>query len=184
VIRTFKTPIVKEIVDWAVHILAAVALGLLIVNFVAQRTVVDKYSMEPTLMQGDNLLVEKISPKVGYLHVGDIVTVYVPEHVPKNENPIIKRIIAMENDTVEIKDGKVYVNNIPKNEPYTKENYTGEMDPAYSKMTVPRGQIYILGDNRANSLDSRTFGSVPVARVRGKALFRFFPFNKFGTLAR
>lgn len=183
-IYTFKNPVIREIVDWGAHILIAVAIGLLIVNFVAQRTVVDKYSMEPTLFQGDNLLVEKISPKLGYLHVGDIVTVYVPEFVPKNENPIIKRIIAMENDTVEIKDGMVYVNNVLKKETYIKDNYTGEMNPEYSKVTVPKGNIYILGDNRANSMDSRTFGPVPAARVKGKALLRFYPFGRAGKLAR
>ncbi|MEG6611462.1 signal peptidase I [Pseudoclostridium thermosuccinogenes] len=173
----------KEILDWAIHILIALIIAFLIVNFVAQRTIVFNYSMEPTLKEGDNLLVEKISPRLKKFNYGDIVTIDAPETVGEERSPIIKRIIALENDTVEIKDGKVYVNGEAIKEPYIKGSYTQEQNPEYSKMTVPKGMVYVLGDNReALIVDSRTMGAIDMDKITGKAIFRFYPFSKFGSL--
>ena len=94
----------REALDWLIHIVIAVVIGFLIVTFVAQRTVVNKYSMEPTLHAGDNLIVEKISPKLGNLKHGDVVTIVnASEDLKAEGKTIIKRIIALENETVKIK---------------------------------------------------------------------------------
>ena len=171
----------KEVIDWSLHILIAVIVGLLIVRFVAQITIVNKTSMLPTLQHGNVLIVEKISHKLGKLHRGDIVTINDIE-VGGEKEIIVKRVIALENDTVEIKDGKVYVNNKRLEEKYTNGDTTLEVDPKYSKLTVPKGYIYVLGDNRlpGQSLDSRTVGPVKIKQIRGKVIFRLLPLNKFG----
>jgi len=179
----YKNSIKNEILDWAIHILIALIITFVVVTFVMQRTIVYGYSMEPTLEEGDNLLVEKISPRLKKFEYGDIVVIDVPERLKGEKNPIIKRIIALENDTVEIRDGKVYVNGKMITEPYIKGDYTMERNPEYSKMIVPEGKVYVLGDNReAFITDSRTLGAIDENRIIGKALLRIYPFNKFGTL--
>jgi len=176
-----SNPVLKEVLDWTLHIMIAIVIGFLIVTFVGQRTLVHDISMQPTLYEGDNLVVEKVSPKIGNLKHGDIVVFYVAEE----KRQLIKRLIAVEGDTVEIRDGKVYVNGAVKEEEYIKEDFTPEgMKPEYSKLTVEKGYIYVLGDNRMNSNDSRSIGPVEAKNVTGKAILRFYPFNKFGILKR
>jgi signal peptidase I len=183
--NTFKNPVLKEIFDWTVHIIIAVLIGLIIVNFVIQRTVVDGVSMEPTLQNGDNLWVEKISPRLGGLHRGDIVTINVPDKVGTEKNPLIKRIIAVENDTIEIKDGKVFINGKLQTEHYILGNYTGDpVDSQNNNVKIKKGYVYVLGDNRQNSTDSRIIGPVEVRRIIGKAVIRIYPFSKLGFVGR
>jgi signal peptidase I len=141
--------------------------------------------MLPTLQNGNNLLVEKISPKLGSFHYGDIVTVNVPEEIRnlynKDKNPIIKRVIALAGDSVEIKDGKVFVNGKTKEENYITGNSTEVgTNPQYSKLKIPAGYIYVLCDNRGNSTDSRIIGPVDKKWVLGKAFIRLFPLKNFG----
>ncbi len=180
--KNVKNPVLRETLDWGVQIAIAVIIGLIIVNFVVQRTIVDGQSMEPTLQNGDNLWVEKISPKLGKLKRGDIVTINVPEKVGKERNPLIKRVIALENETVEIKEGKVLINGKVLKEDYITGNYTREGESRYSKLTVGKGYVYVMGDNRPSSMDSRYIGPVKVSSITGKALLRFYPFKKFKVL--
>ncbi|HHW48884.1 MAG TPA: signal peptidase I [Clostridiaceae bacterium] len=161
--------------DWFVHVAIAVVIGFLIVTFVAQRTLVHDVSMQPTLNGGDNLIVEKISPKIGKLNRGDIIVFYDINE----DRQLIKRLIAVEGDTVEIKDGKVFVNGEELKEDYIKDGYTPQgINPQFNNLVVPKGHVYVLGDNRKNSRDSRSIGPIAVERITGKAIFRFYPFNK------
>jgi signal peptidase I len=141
--------------------------------------------MMPTLNNSDNLWVEKISPKLQSFHYGEIVTVDVPLEVrkiyDKEKNPIIKRVIALEGDSLEVKDGKVYINGVVKEEPYIKGNITEVTGlPEYSKLKVPAGKIFVMGDNRGNSTDSRIIGPVNKKWIVGRAIFRFWPLKHFG----
>lgn len=174
---------VKGILSWILHIGIALVISLLVVNFVIQRTVVHSCSMEPTLQEGQHLWVEKVSTKLGSVHTGDIITIYAPEVVPEKGHQLIKRVIALENDTVEIKDGNVYVNGKVIKETYIKGDYTLDEGGKYSKLTVPKGHVYVLGDNRSTAIeDSRTLGPIAFEKITGKAIFRTFPFDKFGFL--
>lgn len=169
----------NEALDWILHIGIAVLIGILIVTFVAQRTLVHDISMEPTLVEGDNLIVEKLSAKLGGLKKGDIIVFKVPEE----NRQLIKRLIAVEGDKVDIKDGRVYVNGTA-----LEENYINGVDtpsfgnPQYDSLEVPKGFVYVLGDNRPNSKDSRTIGPIEASRISGRAIFRFYPFNKIGVM--
>jgi len=167
---------VNELLDWILHITIAIVIGVLIVVFVGQRTIVHDISMEPTLVEGDNLLVEKLSFRFGWLKRGDIIVFKSPEE----DRQLIKRLIAVEGDKVEIVDGKVYVNGelsligLPE-EPATP---SGE----YSNLTLEKGYVYVLGDNRQYSHDSTEFGPIKADWITGRAIFRFFPFGKFGDI--
>ena len=168
---------IKEILDWVVHIGIAVLIGVFIVVFVGQRTIVHDISMEPTLTEGDNLIVEKLGCRFGWLKRGDIIVFKSPE----DDRQLIKRLIAFEGDKVEIKDGKVYVNGevfltgLPQ-EPETPQGSA----PEYDSLTVPEGCVYVLGDNRPFSLDSTEFGPIEKKWIKGRAILRFYPFGKFG----
>jgi signal peptidase I len=169
----------SEVLDWILHIGIAVIVGVLIVTFVAQRTIVHDISMEPTLTEGDNLLVEKLGFRFGWLKSGDIIVFKSPDA----DILLIKRLVAVEGDRVEVKDGKVYVNGeifltgLP-NEPETP---VGDL-PEYTDLTVPEGMVYLLGDNRLYSHDSTEFGPVDKKWITGRALFRIFPFDRFGSI--
>lgn len=156
----------------------AVIIGLLIVTFVGQRTIVHDISMEPTLHEGNNLIVEKLSVRFGGLKRGDIVVL----DSPGESRQLIKRLIAFEGEKVEIKDGKVYINGKQLKESYLKNVVTEPREglPEYSSLTIPAGKVFVLGDNRPESLDSRTFGPVDKSTLRGRAVYRIYPFNKIG----
>ncbi len=170
---------INEALDWFLHLGIAVIVGLLIVTFVAQRTIVHDISMEPTLTEGDNLLVEKLSHRFGWLRRGDIIVFKSPE----SDILLIKRLVALEGDKVEVRDGKVYVNGeisltgLPE-EPETPQ---GSL-PEYTDLTVPEGMVYLLGDNRQYSLDSTEFGPVDKKWIKGRALIRVYPFDRFGAI--
>jgi signal peptidase I len=172
--------------DWIFHIAIAVLIGFLVVTFVAQRTIVHGISMEPTLQDGDQLIVEKLTTRFGELRYGDIITVYIPEQLGEGKDYIIKRVIAVEGDTVEIKDGKIYVNEKLLVEDYVNGDSTLPVNPEYAKVTVPEGQVYAVGDNRlpGASKDSRSIGPVGNERIKGRALIRFYPFDKFKVFRR
>jgi signal peptidase I len=183
---TFKNPVVKEVMDWVLHIAISVIIGVLIVLYVGQITFVKGNSMLPTLQNGNILIVEKISPRFGKLHTGDIVTLYVPEFLEPGKETIIKRIIGTEGDLVEIKNGKVFVNNSQIHEDYTNGDVTEASSNGYSKIIVPKGDIYVLGDNRlpGESKDSRIIGPVSKSKISGRAILRLFPLNLFGTIRK
>lgn len=170
---------VREALDWVLHIGIAILIGVLIVTFVAQRTLVHDVSMQPTLVEGDNLIVEKISAKLGGLKRGDIIVF----DSPHGDKQLIKRLIAFEGEKIEIKENRVYINGEALEEKYLNGvSTTGMGNPEYESLVVPKGQIYAMGDNRPNSSDSRSFGPVDKSTVNGKAIFRFYPFDKVGVM--
>ena len=101
-----------------------------------------------------------------------------------NKTSYIKRIIAVEGDHIEIKDGKVYLNEEELIEEYLDEGVETNMGiyGVYSDIVVPKGYVFVMGDNRDHSTDSRCFGCVPVEKIEGKVWIRFWPFSKFGTV--
>lgn len=142
--------------------------------------------MLPTLQSRNILLTEKLSTRFDNIHRGDVVTVYVPEYLEEKKDTIIKRVIGVAGDTVEIKDGRVFVNKKQLSEDYINGDTTLPVDIQYSKVTVPKGSVYVLGDNRLPnaSKDSRIIGPVEMKRLRGKVLLRIFPLNEIGTLKK
>ncbi|MCH3964004.1 MAG: signal peptidase I [Clostridium sp.] len=166
----------KELVDIGKSILIAVVAAFLIITFVFETVSVDGHSMDPTLNNGDRLIVEKVSYYFRDPKPGDIVVIKYPADPSEK---FIKRVIAVGGDRVKIQNGKLYINDKIKNEPYILETMIGD----FGEVTVPDNTIFVLGDNRNNSRDSRfqDVGFVKYKLVVGRAAFRIYPFNKMGT---
>ncbi|AOT72350.1 signal peptidase I [Geosporobacter ferrireducens] len=168
----------KEIMEWIKTIALSVLIALVITTFV-RPTLVKGYSMYPTLDQYDYLIINKIPYMLHAPERGDIVV--FKSHLKTfegKEKDLIKRVIALPGDHVEVVDGKVFVNEELQHEPYTNSLYTpGEVDTV-----VPDGMIFVMGDNRENSMDSRDdrVGPVEIETVRGKVFVRLYPFTKIG----
>ncbi|MBE6655359.1 MAG: signal peptidase I [Ruminococcaceae bacterium] len=152
---------------------------LLFFSFIARITVVEGGSMENTLLGGDRLIVSDLfyTPERG-----DIVIIHSP--VVNKGEAIVKRIIAVEGDTVSIHEDGVYVNGEKLNETDGSLGYTINSYPYLPKapQVIEKGKIFVLGDHRSNSLDSRSFGQVDESAVIGRVLFRIFPLSSFGTV--
>ncbi len=167
----------EEAKDWIISIVVAVVLAFIIRQFVVELYIVDGPSMRPTLQSQERLVVNKFIYQFREPQKGEILVFQYPRD-PKRD--FIKRVIATAGDTVEIKDGRVFVNDQLLNEDYILEKTKSE----YPKSTVPKGTIFVMGDNRNNSEDSRfaDVGFVPLNLVKGKAMLVFWPFDAFKTL--
>jgi len=157
-------------VEWLQSIVIALLLAFLLRMFVFDVVMVEGSSMHPTLESGDRLIVFKLGYRFRLPEHGDIVVFRNPDNPRVN---YIKRVIGVEGDRVEIKDGKVYVNGKALVEPYIAEPTLGE----YPETVVPEGTIFVMGDNRNFSRDSRNsqVGFIPLENVVGKAKIRIWP---------
>jgi signal peptidase I len=151
-------------------VIVALVLALLIRTFVFEVFVVEGMSMETTLREHERLLVNKFAYRFRSPQPGEIVVFKYPKD-PRRD--FIKRTIAVAGDTIEIRDGQVFVNDKPLAEDYISRPGHSE----FPRFVVPEGSIFVLGDNRNNSQDSRIFGEVPLKNVKGKAFFRFWPLS-------
>ncbi|MBR8829554.1 MAG: signal peptidase I [Gomphosphaeria aponina SAG 52.96 = DSM 107014] len=158
----------------------AAVLAFGIRTFVAEARYIPSSSMEPTLEINDRLIIEKVTYHFKEPQRGDVV-VFEPTETLREQNftdAFIKRVIGLPGDTVEVKGGRVYINDQPLGEKYIEE----EPNYDYGPVTVPNDQYLVLGDNRNNSYDSHYWGFVPQENLIGKAMVRFWPLNRFGSL--
>lgn len=178
-----KQTVIREVKEWAQSILVALILTLIIRTYVIQAFKIPSGSMRPTLMEGDKLFVNKYVYRFEAPQRGDIIVFKYPQDKKKD---FIKRLVAFEGETVEIKDGKIYVDNKILNDPETfGKFYYYNHDPyanPHEKIQVPKDAYFVLGDNSANSQDSRFWGFVPKKNMVGKAVFRWWPLQKVGSL--
>ena len=168
-----------DLLDWYDALVFALAALVLIFAFCARIVVVDGHSMEPTLHEQDRLLVQSTfyTPQRGDVVVVDGYINY--------GKPLVKRVIAVGGDTVDIdaEQGIVYVNGEALDEPYTAEPTYTEGNIGFP-LTVPEGQLFLMGDNRQHSTDSRfvRVGLIDERDILGKVLWRIFPLNAFGRI--
>jgi signal peptidase I len=155
-------------------ILPALLIALLINVFVGQATRVEGQSMEPNLHSEQRLVVEKLSYRFHGPQRFDIVVLKMPD---QGEELLIKRVIGLPGETVEIRDGQVYVDGNLLEEPFIDASTHPGRD---SKITVPPLHVYVMGDNRDRSNDSRSFGPVPIDNVIGRAWFSYWPPDQIG----
>jgi signal peptidase I len=176
-----KTTLLKEIYDYFELFIISACAVLLLFSFATRICRVDGPSMLNTLHDSEMLLVTDLfyTPERG-----DIVVFHQTGDQPSDLNePIVKRVIATEGETVKItKNGEVFVDGVPLNE--SEYVYIDELDYTYEELeiTVLEGEIFVMGDHRNKSYDSREIGTVSEDSVLGKVLLRFYPFNKFGTV--
>ncbi len=157
-------------------------------SFVAQPYRVQQQSMEHTLEPDQYVLVDKLTPHFGPYKRGEIVVFNPPPTwVQQGGQPYIKRVIGLGGDTIELKNGDVYVNGTKINEPYIYHDDNNKAQPTEdligeSKWVIPKDQLFLMGDHRANSADSREFGPVDVTAIIGRAWLRYWPLNTFEIL--
>jgi signal peptidase I len=138
-------------------------------------------SMLPTIQLQDRVMVNKIFFKFSGINREDIIVFNPPKNVVNpTGDPWIKRVIGLPGDTVQIKDGKVFVNGEALNEPYEM----AKPDYDYGPIKVPADSYFVLGDNRNDSLDSHIWGVLPAKNIIGRAMFKYWPLNDFGMLAK
>lgn len=166
----------STLIEWIVCIVVALVLTFLLKTYLFDIIKVSGDSMYSTLHNKDMLGVEKITMHKKDFKHGDIV-IFDPGE--KGHGIYIKRIIGLPGDTVEIKNGGVYVNGQHLNETYLDANTYTEND---LKITVKDNHIFVLGDNRDVSEDSRHIGLVPMENIKGHAVFRFFPLSDIGPI--
>jgi len=166
-------------------VVIALVLAFLLRTFVVEPRYIPSDSMVPTLEVGDRLVIDKISYLLHPPQSGDIVVFYPPDAPElkalalKKDNAFIKRVIGLPGQQVQIKQGRVYINNQPLPESYLAEAIHYEL-PSF---VVPAGQIFVLGDNRNYSNDSHVWGFLPVQNIIGRAFLRFFPFDRLGKIS-
>ena len=144
-------------------------------------------SMLPTLQIQDKILVEKLTPKITSKSnlsklKNKIIVFNVPEQLIEagyeSEIALIKRVIGVPGDKVEVKEGNLYLNDIAQNNYISDKNINYSTGPYY----VPEKSLWVMGDNRNNSMDSHIWGFLPYEKVIGKAIFRYWPLNNFGPI--
>lgn len=173
-------------VIYAAIILAAIGTVLLIRSFVIEPFSIPTESMCDTLKAGDSVLAEKITLELGgTVSQGDIIVFENPERNPEKD-VLCKRVIAQGGQTVDLKDGSVYIDGKKIAEDYAKGDsyplYIGEAKRISYPYKVPEGEIWVMGDNRENSADSRYFGAIPEDSVIGICVMRYLPMNRIGLL--
>ena len=145
--------------------------------FVLEAFRIPSESMVPTLEVGDRVFVNKFIYRFTEPERGDIV---VFESVNGGEEDLIKRVVGVPGDEVEVRGGTLLVNGEPQNEPYL--NRENPDDSFFGPSRLSEGEVFVMGDNRANSADSRVFGPLPVENIEGEAFMRFWPPTRIGTL--
>lgn len=154
-------------------IVPAIIIALLINLFLAQATRIYGQSMEPNLHNDQRLVVEKISYRVHAPRRGDVVVIRVGS---ADSELLIKRVIGLPGEEVQIRKGRVYIDGRPLEEPYISQLTYGDYGPNY----VPPLHLFVLGDNRGFSNDSRSFGMIPIENVVGQAWFSYWPIDRLG----
>ena len=172
-------PLQQESKSWLRESLESIIPALIIVMFInaflAQATRVEGQSMQPNLHNNERIIIEKVSYHLRPPERGEIVVLRIPG---RQSAPLIKRVIGLPGETVAIHDGKVYINGTALEEPYINQVTYGNM-PA---RTVPPGNVFVLGDNRNASNDSRFFGMVPFEHIVGRAWLRYWPLDEIGLI--
>ena len=181
------TSFFRSLVEWVLIFVIAIAAMLVVRAFVLEPYVVPTGSMEPTIEIGDQVSAQKVTCNLGQSPAaGDIVVFRNPDG-SSDHDVLVKRVIATAGQTVDLVDGRVVVDGQVLDEPYAQ----GESWPLASQApgtivsfpyTVPEGCVWVMGDNRENSADSRYFGAVEQQDLIGVAVLRYWPLNRFGLL--
>ena len=155
----------------------AVLFCFFLITFVAQAFRVQGTSMEPLLEDGERIVVNKFVYRFRPIDRGDVVVFWYPRDPSVS---FIKRVVGLPGDTVEIRSGRLLVNDVRVEEDYLKPAFRD--NDSYSAVTVPKGFYYVLGDHRNSSNDSRSWGEVPERYIYGRAVFRFWPVARLGPI--
>lgn len=167
---------VREVREWFVSLAIAVIVAMLFQTYVYAQSEVQNVSMQNTLVAGQRLIEDKWSYHFHEPRHGDIVIINGPE----SDVRLVKRVIALPGDVIDIHNGEVFLNGERLEEPYVKgQTFAGVVKVPF---TVGAEQLFVMGDNREHSLDSRALGPIARSSIEGRAVFRMWPIPKFGSL--
>ncbi len=177
--------------EWGPVLFAAVVIALFVRLVLVQAYHIPSASMVPTLEEGDRVVVNRLSYQFGEVGRGQVVVFKKPQG-SSGQNDLIKRIIGLPGETIRFADNQVYVNGLRLEEPYLAEQDStrprltipgcAQTTPAPDTCVVPEGTIFMMGDNRLGSSDSRVFGPIEIDSVVGRAFLRVWPLNNLGEL--
>lgn len=173
--------LISEVWEWIKSIVLALVIVTIIHTFAFNLSTVKGHSMEPTLQDREWLFINKFGYVIGSPKRGDIVILKDPEEKLGFRQYLVKRVVALPGERVEISGQRLYVNGEPLSEPYTDSPI---MDGDFGPVVVPEGHYFVMGDNRRfmASTDSRTFQAVPEKLIKGKAQFVLWPLHRIGGL--
>lgn len=203
--ETKEKSVPREILSWVICIVSAFVIALLIKYFIFTPTLVRQGSMTPTILDGERVLINRLVRTFNMeIKRGDIVTLEKPSSeagetqiakydtirglknkfvyyvLELTKTSYIKRVIGLPGEHVYIANGEVYINDEKLDEPYLTEGLETPRKGVFYDVQVPEGCIFVMGDNRTGSLDSREFGCIPLDKVEGRVSIRIWPLNKFG----
>ena len=203
--ETKEKSVPREILSWVICIVSAFVIALLIKYFIFTPTLVRQGSMTPTILDGERVLINRLVRTFNMeIKRGDNVTLEKPSSeadetqiakydtirglknkfvyyvLELTKTSYIKRVIGLPGEHVYIANGEVYINDEKLDEPYLTEGLETPRRGVFYDVQVPEGCIFVMGDNRTGSLDSREFGCIPLDKVEGRVSIRIWPLNKFG----
>lgn len=204
-IKNVKKSLFREIMEWILCFVAAFVLAVVIKYFFFTPTLVQQTSMTPTILDRERVLINRMVRTFNLpIYRGDIITFERPDAtvdglgvyedkdglgyfimhdvLESGKVSYIKRVIGTGGDHVFIKNGDVYVNDIKQNEWYLEEGIETPRRGDFYDVTVPDGYVFVMGDNRSGSSDSREFGCIPLEKVEGRVTTRVWPLSAFGKI--
>jgi len=163
-----------------IDLLLAALISFFLINYVVSAYKVDGDSMKPLLRDQERILISKLAINRKNLHRFDIVVLFKPDEPDKS---LVKRIVGLPEEIIEIRGGDVYINDRLLKHPLPGDDPESSKAPDDMKaLLIPQGMFFVMGDNRRISLDSRQFGLVPQKYIFGKAFFRYWPFAAIGRI--
>lgn len=180
----------RGLVEWIVVIVGAVVVAMVIKTFLIQAFFIPSQSMETTLDVGDRVLVNKLSYRLHEVNRGDIVVFERPEaEATDGIKDLIKRVIALPGERLVIRDNTIFIDGKRLEEPYLDPGTVTTNGPASpwrctdeEPCVIPEGEVWVMGDNRPNSRDSRYFGPIDEDAIVGRAFVRIWPLDRLGFL--
>lgn len=172
-----RTNLRKEVWDWVKALVVAFAVAFGIHQFVLQQFVVNGISMEQTLLNGDRLLVDKLPYEFGTPHRGDVIVFRAPVKYSAEGEYWVKRVIGLPGDTIQVKNSVLYIDGHAVPEPFINGKMTVLAN--FGPVKVPPGHIFVMGDNRNESFDSRYVGPIPISSVVGRVDALVWPLSQF-----
>jgi signal peptidase I len=179
----------RAIWEWVFVVVVAISAAMLIRVFLFQQYYIDGPSMQTTLMPEDRVLVNKMSYKLHDIHRGDVI---VFDRVTNDvqHDDLIKRVLGLPGETLEIRSCIVYINGVQVDEPYLNPEQTSQVEPSarcgshtdMAPVVVPEEMVFVMGDNRVQSFDSRDFGPIDTDKVRGRAFVVIWPASAWAWL--
>jgi signal peptidase I len=168
----------RELRGWTRDLAVALGLALAIIIFLYQPVKVEGTSMAPLLSDQERIFINKFVYRFEPIERGDVVVFWYPLDRSKS---FIKRVVGLPGEAIEIRSGHLFVDGKELKEPYVPGSFLDDM--SYPARVIPSGEYFVLGDHRDSSNDSRVFGPVPRQYIYGKAVFAYWPVDRFGSLA-